>query len=155
LTYAVASNGRVTLTGTTGPPVFYLVSQNKGFVISTNNNVGFGFVENQSAGPFSSSSISGTYAGGSITPVDSNVSDEVDEFVVPSAGNFNNTSDNSSGGGLTSNKMQSGTYSVAANGRTTGTVTGMTGMVILYIVSPAKVVGFATDPNPKLVVFEQ
>jgi hypothetical protein len=155
-TYSVASNGRVTLTALSGKsPVLYLVSQNEAFLIGTDGGVSFGMFEPQSPGPFSNSSISGTYAGGSITPVGSNVSDEVDEFVVTSAGNFSVTSDNSSGGGLTSNKMQSGTYSVAANGRTTATVTGQTGSVFLYIVSPTKAVGFATDTSPKLVVFEQ
>ena len=157
-TYSVASNGRVSVTPSSGNPlVFYLVSNNKAFItVAGGSAAGVGLFEPQSSGPFSNSSISGTYAGASTTPVNPNVSDEVDEFVVTSPGNFNITSDKSSGSGLTSNQMQSGTYSVAANGRTTVTINGVAGTAaILYIVSPTKFVGFGTDPNPKLLVFEQ
>jgi YD repeat-containing protein len=154
LTYAVTPNGRVTLTGGTGTqPVLYLVSQNKGFIIGTNVGVEFGFFENQALGPFSNSSLSGTYAGGSVTPVDSNVGDEV-HVLVASSGTITGTSDLSKPSGLTQNQAFTFTYSVATNGRTVLTQIGGTDTVILYLVSPTKFVAVGGGTNPNVLIFE-
>jgi hypothetical protein len=153
-TYAVAANGRVTLTGPSGVPVVYLVTRNKGFIVGTDVNVLSGFFENQSGGPFSNTSLSGTYAGGSVTPVDSTVSDEVDEFVVSSVGYFDVTSDSSTGGGLTPQNLIFGAYLVAASGRVSARI-GRNTAAVFYIVSPTKFVGFGTVAKPGLVIFDQ
>lgn len=74
LTYSVSANGRVTTSGGSlapgvpGAPIFYLVGNNKGFLMSTDNSASAGFFEPQAAGPFSSSSISGNYFLGTVTP---------------------------------------------------------------------------------------
>ena len=59
LTYQVASNGRVTLAGTSTPPVLYLYGPNQGFLLGTDANVTFGILEPQTGSPFSDSSFSG------------------------------------------------------------------------------------------------
>ncbi len=69
LTYSVASNGRVAISGGTGSqPILYLVDTNKAFFLDTGGSVGFGFLEPQSGGPFSSSSIRGNYFFGAAPP---------------------------------------------------------------------------------------
>jgi hypothetical protein len=69
LTYSVASNGRVVISGGTGSqPILYLVDTNKAFFLDTGGSVGFGFVEPQSGGPFSGSSIKGKYFLGAVQP---------------------------------------------------------------------------------------
>jgi hypothetical protein len=62
LTYSVASNGRVAISGGTGSqPILYVVDTNKAFFLDTGGSVGLGFLEPQSGGPFSSLSIRGQY----------------------------------------------------------------------------------------------
>jgi hypothetical protein len=69
LTYSVASNGRVAISGGIGSqPILYLVDTNKAFLLDTGGSVGFGFVEPQSGGPFSGSSIKGKYFFGAAQP---------------------------------------------------------------------------------------
>jgi hypothetical protein len=69
LTYAVASNGRVTITGGSGtPPILYLVDTNKAFLLGANGSVGFGFLEPQSGAPFGLSSLGGTFFSGVAPP---------------------------------------------------------------------------------------
>jgi hypothetical protein len=65
LTYSVASNGRVAISGGTGSqPILYLVDTNKAFFLGTGGSVGFGFLEPQSGG----SSIQGKYFFGVAPP---------------------------------------------------------------------------------------
>ena len=61
LSYQVASNGRVTLAGTSTPPILYLYAPNQGFLLGTDANVTFGILEPQTGGPFSDASFSGAY----------------------------------------------------------------------------------------------
>src|SRR2546430_383923 len=69
LTYSVAPNGRVAISGGTGSqPILYLVDTNKAFFLDTAGSVGFGFVEPQSGGPFFNSSINGKYFLGAAPP---------------------------------------------------------------------------------------
>jgi len=64
-TASVASNGRVTITGGSGnAPVFYLYAANSGFATETTGpttNPGLLYFTPQSAGPFSTSTLSGAY----------------------------------------------------------------------------------------------
>ena len=91
--YSVASNGRVTLaesgfqnsqTQQTLQPVLYMVSNNEAFIVGTDAAVSFGFMTAQS-GPFTDASLSGTYAGGSLAPVDANVSNVVSIAIAGSS----------------------------------------------------------------------
>jgi hypothetical protein len=85
LTYTVAANGRVTTAGASlapgvpGAPIFYLVDNNKGFLMSTDNSVSAGFFEPQMGGPFSNASLSGSYFFGTVAPtvIDSGVASGV------------------------------------------------------------------------------
>ncbi|HYA24209.1 MAG TPA: Ig domain-containing protein, partial [Terriglobales bacterium] len=70
-TYSLAANGRAALTNSgfqTSDPVLYLVNSNQAFIVGTDPAVTFGYMTPQT-GPFTSSSLSGTYAGGTVAPV--------------------------------------------------------------------------------------
>src|SRR5438309_7966351 len=75
-TYSVLTAGRVTVSawyGNSSSPlrVFYLVDKNKAYFLDTDNGVGFGFVEPQSAAPaggFSNASLSGTFPAATAAP---------------------------------------------------------------------------------------
>jgi len=109
-------------TGTT-PPVFYLYSQNAGFLVGTDANVESGVIEPQVGGLFNNASLSGAFTFGTVNA--SNVSTTAATLetgvVTPDggAGNVVGTSDQSSAAGLAQNQSVSLTYSVAADG--TGT----------------------------------
>jgi Putative Ig domain len=99
-TYSVDStSGRVTVHGLGGSqPVWYLVGQNKGFVIGTDSAVTQGSFEPQSGSPFSLPSFLLTYAGGTIQPVLASVTNEVDSTVIPPPGGTMNVTYDASGG---------------------------------------------------------
>jgi hypothetical protein len=94
-TYNVdATTGRVTVAGLgTGlQPVFYLVNANRGFFIGTDSSVTEGSFEMQSGGTdssppgFSLPQFLISYAGGTIQPVSSSVTNEVDSTFIPAPG---------------------------------------------------------------------
>lgn len=165
-TFSIASNGRVTLTGPSNPPIIYLAQANHGFMIGTNTAVDFGDLDAQTGGPFSNSSLSGTYVGGSEQPVGPSVSSDVNVVTVTSPGNFSIIDDNVNGSG-SSQATFPATYSVASTGKVTVTchldvngncaATGTASVVgYLYISSSAKIVMLPVgDSNPKLSVFYQ
>lgn len=135
-------NGRVTLTSSglaSSDPVVYLVSANEGFVIGTDPSVTFGFLTLQSGGPFSAASLSGSYAGGTVTPPVSAAGSEVDLVVADGVGTLTFTSDISNSNGQSQNQTSSQTFSLlsTSNGRgvvpSSGTTTG-----VFYMVSPTQ-----------------
>jgi hypothetical protein len=154
-TYSVAANGRVTLSGFgNNEPVFYLVSQNKGFIMGTNTGVDFGLFEPQSGSSFTNASLSGAYLGGSREPQNSNVNAELDVVSFDGVGSLSGTGDNDNSSFTPQQGTISGTYSVAANGKVTVTHNGSVG-VYLYIVSTSKFVVLSiNDTNPKLVILQ-
>ncbi len=156
-TYAVASNGRVTLSGFGGnPPVFYLVNQSEGFVGGTDNSVTFGFLEPQAAGPFSTSSLSGAFIAGTESPSDSNVSDSIVAVNLDGNGNIAGTQDKSDSSGLTPNNPIAGETYAITNTNGTGTLGGATS--ILIVISPSRFVFVDESPtntNPKMTIVEK
>ena len=159
-TYSVASNGRVTLTDSgfqnsspTSQPVLYMVSDNQAFILGTDSAVTFGFMTPQSGLPFSDASLSGTYAGGSLAPVDSGVSNVV-SVAVAGSNNLTVTADISNANGLSQNQATDGIASVAANGRVVVTENGST-TDILYLASPAQYFALSTDTTARLDLFKQ
>jgi Putative Ig domain len=133
------TSGRVAFTNGSGfqnsLPVFYLVTTNQSFIIGTDSAVSFGFMAAQSGVPFTIASLSGTYSGGSLAPVDSSASNVV-SVAVAGASSLTVTQDVSNANGLTQSQV-SGTTEVtdAATGRFTAALGGIS--EILYMVSPA------------------
>lgn len=101
-TYAVAANGALTLSGGGGgAPVGFLVSPNQGFFVGTGSNSIFGTMEPQTGGPFSNASFQGTYAGGSLPPLDyANAQNELDVGTADGLGTFTADSDSSGSWGI-------------------------------------------------------
>ena len=91
-TYSVASNGRMTVTGTGNhPPVFYLIAKNQGILIDTSGKVGFGTITPQVGSSFTVSSLDGNYLGGNEQPTDSNVKSSVIQIDADGNGNLTGT----------------------------------------------------------------
>ncbi|MGA8492882.1 MAG: hypothetical protein WB711_20845, partial [Terriglobales bacterium] len=155
-TYSVATNGRVTFPTGSGfqnsLPILYLVTTNTAFIIGTDSAVSFGFLTPQSGSPFTSTSLSGTYAGGSLAPVESSISNVV-SVAVAGSGAITVTADVSGVNGL-SQSQTSGITSVAANGRAVLTVNGNT-TDILYLVLPSQYFSLSTDATARVDNFGQ
>lgn len=150
--YTVASNGRVTITGGTEPPIFYLITNNEAFAVSTDPHADAGFAQPQSAGPFSNASISGTYFFKDLPPAVTGT--PVNSGVATSTGNgtLSATQDVSGPGGvLTTGQSLSFTLSVSSNGRGTDNQGD-----IYYIISPTKIVSMnSTSTTGSVTVAQQ
>ena len=163
-TYTI-TNGRVALvpspttgsgfqntTPTSPQPVFYMVSDNEAFIIGADSAVSFGFMM-----PQSSLSLSGTYAGGSLAPVDPAVSNVVSTAIAGS-NTLNLTQDVSNSSGLSQIQASEVTtpsvgvpsrYLVTENGNPTE---------ILYLVSSVEffVLDAASgDTTARVDIFQQ
>jgi hypothetical protein len=167
--YAVGTNGRVTLTLLTGTgfqnsqlqqpqndPVLYLVTTNQAFIIGTDTAVSFGFMTPQlppqGQGGFSAS-LSGTYAGGSLPPVDTSVWNVV-SIAIAGSNAITVTADNSNQNGLSQSQI-AGTTAVAANGRGTVTVNGNPSYQILYMITPAQFFALLGDTTARVDNYQQ
>jgi hypothetical protein len=162
LTYSVASNGRVTISGGSGSqPILYLVDTNKAFFVGAGASVGFGFLEPQSGAPFGAFSLSGTFFFG-VAPPAVTASTVSSGFGVASNSvsgfpfrrvfhTFRVTQDSSSSNGaLTSGGTSSSFFNLSANGRTA------TGGAVIYMVSPNKfVLIHQIDAAPTVSIFER
>lgn len=163
-TYSIA-NGRVAIQGSgfqNSQPVLYLASPTvqapvQAFIIGTDTAVSFGFIAPQpQPGSFTPSSLSGTYAGGSLAPVDPTVSNVV-SIAVAGSSNLTVTADISNANGLSQNQATGGVASVAANGRVVVTENGNTEAEILYMVSPAQFFAMSGkgDATARVDIFQQ
>jgi len=160
-TYCVdKTTGRVTLTAFSAgpfavPPVFYLVKSNQAFVVGTDAAVTSGLLEQQTTGSaFNDGSVSGPYAGGTVTPITSAVTNAASYLFADGGGNING-SGNTSGPSGPATQNFTYTYTVDSTGRAVVQSNGST-IGILYVVSPQKFVIMPTaDVNPALSVFNQ
>lgn len=155
--YSVAGNGRVTLTGSgiaSSDPVLYLAGPNQAFVIGTDANVTFGFMELQTGSSFTNSSLSGTYGGASVFPLTSGAINQLDVATADGVANLSFVTDSdNTGAGIDQNAASSGTYSVAGNGR--GTITENSSVSeIFYMVSPTEYWSLSTDTNATVEHFQ-
>jgi hypothetical protein len=157
-TYALdTTSGRTTLNLLTGAgfqnsqvpppqndPVLYLVGNNQAFIIGTDTAVSFGFMTPQAPPQtgFSSTSLSGTYAGGSLAPADPDVWNVV-STAVAGGGNLTVTANISNQNGLIGQNQTTSTTSVASNGRVQVTLGTNTEAQIFYMVSPGQFVAMA------------
>ena len=144
-TYSTSPAGRMIVAG--GGPALYLANTGAAFFLNNNVSVDTGFFESQSAASFSNTSVSGTYAFGTVDPEDPNVTDEdgVATFTSPT---INGTSDDNGFGSQSPNNVflpQS--YSVDLTGLgvspaecTPGGTGGAGCQLAFYIISPNKAV---------------
>jgi hypothetical protein len=157
VTYSVDYTGRVTLTGFgTHPPVFYLVSQNAGFALGTDNSVAFGRLYSQTGSNFNSGSVDGAYLGGSDHPEDANSGSSVALLTSQGMGAIAGLS-LTNGGTDPGNNSLSYTYTVSSAGRVVVSQ-GSTQVGIAYIIDADTLVfmpqgGASSDPT--LSWFEQ
>jgi hypothetical protein len=139
-TYTVAANGRVTVTGGATPPVIYLVSQNKGFVVGTDTSVTTGFFEPQVGTSFTNASLSGNYIFGEQAPIvsSSSLSSGIASPNGGTPGTISGTSDTNQIGTLVAGQTFTAPYTVSATGRTTAGTAPDTS--VMYIISSSKAV---------------
>jgi hypothetical protein len=136
-TYSVAGNGRATVSysvgGNTVDYVYYLDDSNDGFILGESGSTAeFGFFQPQAPGPFTTSTINGTFASATflpMTPASPNLATEI-------------TLNNGTLSASTPAGAFSGTYTVAASGRGTASVNlpalGGSNLVI-YVIGPGSV----------------
>lgn len=151
-TYTVDPNGlgRGQLTDSCGQSTFYLVSPGTGFLIGGCDALQAGMFESQTGGPFNNASFSGTYALGTLPLLYVPGADVVGVLTADGAGRVNGTS--TPFGNVT--QTFTGTYSVAANGRTSVSITStppLSSTLIFYFISPSKAVGLQPSGSGSVV----
>jgi hypothetical protein len=143
-TYNVASNGRATVSFTSGGntvnDVYYLDDVNDGFILEQSGNTSaFGFFQPQASDPFSTASINGTLAAATFSPMQ-----QVPTPTLATEITLNN-------GGLSASTPAgalSGTYTIAPSGRGTASVNLPvlgTNDWVLYVIDPQNVVVMGSD----------
>jgi hypothetical protein len=151
--YSVGTSGRVTLTNSglgTSDPVLYLAQTNEGFLVGTDTAVTSGFMTAQGA----TSSLSGTYAGGSIAPALAGPSGEVDAASA-SGGILTIDYDASTTGGLLQNQSTTTSYTApASNGRGTIPQAGSP-TDVFYLVSPTEYWDLSVSTGGMVRIFQQ
>ncbi|HUK54940.1 MAG TPA: choice-of-anchor D domain-containing protein, partial [Candidatus Binatia bacterium] len=160
-TYSVAANGRTTVTP---PPasgnqnaVLYLASQDRGFFLSADPAVTFGYVEPQVGSSFSAASLTGNAIFGQQETVSGHeATSGVAMLTAPGSGIFNLTVDDSHSAGNLSFAENFGTitFSIMGNGHFSATGPSL-GNATGYLVSPYEwalfdTSGPASDPTPSV-----
>jgi hypothetical protein len=153
LTASVASNGRVTISGETDPPVFYLYATNSGFGTNTANSTsnsapGLYDLLPQSLTSFSTSTLSGDYYAEGIGSVpDSEMDTAILDF---SSGNLSESGYTSQSGGTLGTESDSLTYTVNSSGVISSTDN------IGLILSATKAVNMSTtSSHPTITMVSQ
>ena len=155
-TYSVGINGAVTFNcGGGGCPAGFVVSQNKVMFVGTGSNSLFGMTEPQTGGPFSNASMAGSYAGGSLPPLDYlNSSTELEVGPADGNGNLVVSGDSSGSGGLDQSFGTLVNYSIAANGRGTAEAQGDQAPAVVYMISPTRFVVMMPKTDARMDVFQ-
>ncbi len=154
-TYTVnAASGRVAVTASGTPPIFYLVSNTAAFVLGTDMSASSGLLEAQTAASFTNASFKGNYLGGSVPLSIVPVTNAAGLVAADGNGNVVTTYNSSGPTGLQTNQTVTGTYTVDSHGRVVVTAAGNTNG-IFYVVSPSKVVFLSGAANGYLGSFEQ
>jgi hypothetical protein len=161
--FTIGSNGRATLSGGGGKnPVFYLIDSTQAFLVGTDSTIVSGYMQQQSANSFSTSSISASFFFGGAAPNTGSTYDSGAATFTPgsvaiagtddSAGpNYSTQGCTGNCGGLDPNQSIGGTYSFS----TSSTVPGQGNVgknSLAYIISPTKIIfiqtGTSTNTNP-------
>lgn len=162
-TFDSSASGRFTLSLQTQQGqisyVGYMLATNKAVIMGTGSQPSFGSFQPQETGPFTSTSLNGSYFFGS-QPLVAAPSTKQPALVASGEMTFDGTSalsgtmDSAQGGTVTATQLTD-TYTVASSGR----VTLVPGTAILYIVSDSKAmalyIGSAAFPNPFIQVVER
>jgi len=151
-TYSVQSNGAFVLSCPDGGcPIGYLWSQNKGVMIGQGNGIHFGQFGPQTGAPFSNASISGTYFGGSLPPLDYiNGHNAVTVVSSDGAGALTISGYRSEDDGLEQYSNEYDNYNMASNGR--GTTPGGT---VIYLGSTSFFVVMSTHADAEVDFFQK
>ena len=143
-TYSLDSDGlgrgTMSLQGSEQPMAFYMVSPGKAFLMDLASSTAGAF-EPQTPGPFNNASLAGSYTLGTLPKDwDWDFDWASGVLIADGAGNLTATTDSKGGTGVSS----MGSYSVAANGRATMSITSSNGSSsnwVFYLASPSKAVG--------------
>jgi len=145
-TYTVASNGRTAYSLAAGlggctdcvspQSYMYLIGQNQGFVMDFATQPNFGYFENQTATGITVSTLSGSYAAGTQSPLLAGVADVSAALVSNGAGAITGTADIDASGTLLPDTAESAGYTMSTAGRAALTTTG--NGEVLYVISPTK-----------------
>ena len=141
--------------GGSGDPAGFLVSQNKAMFVGTGSNSIFGVMEPQTGAPFSKASVAGTYAGGSLAPLDYvNAHNELEVGPANGLGTLTVNGDASGSGGLDQDFGTVVNYNIAANGRGTAEAQGDHTPAIVYVISPTRFVIMMPQTDARMDVFQ-
>ena len=164
-TYAIDTEGqktgRVSFTGFntqfgSAPPVAYLFGSNFAYVVGTDAKVSSGVLEPQSlsAPPQGQYDewVANIYAGGSISPVLTAVTNSVTDLIANGAGGITAIQNTSGPGGPSGPNNLTLTYNVDSTGRAVVLMNGNR-YGNLYVVSPTKFILLPTGTAPALGVF--
>ena len=161
-TYAIDSvgqnTGKVTLSGFStqfgnNPPILYLYGPNSAYFVGTDSKVTSGVLQLQTNSPFDDGSVKGVYAGGTVSPTLSSVTDSVVFLFADGLGNFNGAQYISGPGGPGGPNMLTLSYDpVDSTGRAV-VKQGMNTFGFLYVVSSSRFVMVPVGNNPALNVF--
>ena len=149
-TYSVAGNGRGTVTLNAGAINLAVYPTTSGVqVLEVDNTVVASGAALQQSGSFSNGTISGNYGMNFTGATVGNEIDSVGQFSADGTGHVTGAVDFNNGGALSSNLSLSGSYSVAANGRATGTLQSSLGTqnVLFYAVSNTRILFIEVDSN--------
>lgn len=147
--YSVAANGRGTMNLNGGTINFAIYPTTSGVLLmEIDANIVAGGTAFQQSGTFSDTSVKGNYGMNFTGEVPgSNEIDSIAQFVADGAGNAPGSIEFNNGGTLSSNLALTGTYSIAASGRGTGSFASSFGTqnVIFYVVSSSQVLFIDID----------
>jgi hypothetical protein len=135
-------SGRFLLSGVNASSarrVLYLYSPNNGFLVGTDAEVALGNLQSQSGAPFSNSSVDGMYAGGTVLPVLSSVTNSVTSLLADGGGHITGSQYTSGPAGPGGPNNLTFTYQVDSTGRALVDQNGQE-FGVLYVVSPTKFV---------------
>jgi len=151
--YTVAANGRTLLTITGGSTEFlYLSSANTGFLINNDWERILGEFEPQAAGPFDSSTLSGTFFLGTDAVVRQSVSTDVGSATLDGIDGITTVTDLSSNSSQVPGSSFTDTYTVHSDGTITLGSSGSTVDGIVVSDSKLVLIGHPTSESTVLVV---
>jgi hypothetical protein len=158
--FIIASNGWTTLSSPAigqNPPILYLIDSNSGFLVGTDSQVQFGFLEKQTGG-LSTSSFSGAFFFGGDAPTTG--AQYQSGTVNLAGGNVTGSGDVSGPNGLSKDTISpsnGGTYSFLSSSSPVGrgTVGSAPNQSIAYAISASKIVFMSTGTDPELFIVQK